>query len=302
MKESSHSRKVAAKVIFAALSALKANDGELHRTKVLEEIEKRVVFDEWESSYYEKSKQIRWQTIFGFYTIGCVKAGFIIKRAGIWYLTPEGEKSLELGETKLIQEINDQYQKWKLTQQPINDISQTNGFETDHIDEPDVIKTSEMTLDEYKSIASENLKQYIDNLSPYEFQELSAALLRGMGYFTPFVAPKGKAGGIDIIAYRDPLGTASPRMKVQVKHRESAASVQEVRQLMGLLQKDGDVGIFISMGGFTTDAKQTARSSHVHVELIDFERFISLWQDFYEKMPDEDKNKLPLVPIYFLGK
>jgi restriction system protein len=46
--------------------------------------------------------------------------------------------------------------------------------------------------------------------------------------------------------YRDPLGTSSPRIKVQIKHRESSASVQEVRQLMGLPQKDGDVGIFIS--------------------------------------------------------
>ena len=26
------------------------------------------------------------------------------------------------------------------------------------------------------------------------------------GYYTPFVAPKGKDGGIDLIAYQDPLG------------------------------------------------------------------------------------------------
>ena len=85
---------------------------------------------------------------------------------------------------------------------------------------------------------------------------------------------------MDVIAYRDPLGTVSPRVKVQIKHRESTASVQEVRQLMGLLQKDGDVGMFVSSGGFTSDAKTTARGSHVHVELVDFDRFIALWQDF----------------------
>jgi restriction system protein len=56
--------------------------------------------------------------------------------------------------------------------------------------------------------------------------------------------------GVDIFAYRDPLGTPSPRMKVQIKHRESPETAQEVRELMGLLQKDGDVGIFISSGGF----------------------------------------------------
>ncbi len=122
-----------------------------------------------------------------------------------------------------------------------------------------------------------------------------------MGYYTPFVSPKGKDGGIDIVAYRDPLGTQSHRIKVQVKHRGSPASVQEVRQLMGILQKDGDVGIFISTGGFTPDAKVTARESHVHVELIDLERFIELWQDFYHKLVDEDKAHLPLIPVYFLA-
>jgi restriction system protein len=120
-----------------------------------------------------------------------------------------------------------------------------------------------------------------------------------MNYYTPFVAPKGKDGGIDVIAYRDPLGTITPRIKVQIKHREVSASVQEIRQLMSLLQKDGDVGMFVSSGGFTPDAKTTARSSHVHVELVDLDRFITLWQEFYPKLADEDKALLPLMPIYF---
>ena len=77
------------------------------------------------------------------------------------------------------------------------------------------------------------------------------------------------------------------------------ATVLEVRQLMGLLQIDGDVGIFVSSGAFTTDAKTTARSSHVHIELIDMDRFISLWQEFYGKLTDEDKSLLPLILIYF---
>jgi restriction system protein len=75
--------------------------------------------------------------------------------------------------------------------------------------------------------------------------------------------------------------------------------VQEVRQLMGLLQKDGDVGIFVSSSGFTPDAKTTARASHVHVELINLDRFITLWQEFYGKLTDEDKSFLPLRPIFF---
>lgn len=88
-------------------------------------------------------------------------------------------------------------------------------------------------------------------------------------------------------------------IKVQIKHREVSASAQEIRKLMSLLQKDGDVGMFVSSGSFTLDAKNTARSSHVHVELIDLDRLITLWQEFYLKLFDEDKAHLPLMPIYF---
>ena len=57
--------------------------------------------------------------------------------------------------------------------------------------------------------------------------------------------------------------------------------------------------MFVSTGGFTSDAKTQARNSHVHVELIDLDRFIALWQEFYPKLPDEDKERLRLRPVFF---
>jgi len=107
---------------------------------------------------------------------------------------------------------------------------------------------------------------------------------------------------VDVIAYRDPLGTVSPRIKVQVKHRKDSVGVQDIRQLMGILQKDGDVGIFISTGGFHRPAIDAARGAHVHVELIDMARFIELWREYYPKLDDEDKALMPLVPVYFLAE
>jgi len=68
---------------------------------------------------------------------------------------------------------------------------------------------------------------------------------------------------------------------------------------MGLL-KNGDVGIFFSSGSFSSDSKSTARTSNNHIELIDLNRFIELWQDFYNKLTDQDKNLFPLIPVYFL--
>ncbi len=287
MKKQSKSLALASKVIFAAFEILKENGGELNGREVISQVEKRVDLDDWAKTKYEKSGYIRWQSILHFYSIDCAKAGFLIKKKGTWYLTKEGEEAMKLGADGLLNAAQKAYRKWRKEKE----------LEADVEGSPD--KEQEATIDEMEQIAIEGLKSFIKSKNPYEFQDLAAALLRGMGYYTPFVAPSGKDGGLDIIAYRDPLGTVTPRIKVQIKHREQPASVPEIRQLMGLLQKDGDVGIFISSGGFTSESKTTARSSHVHVELIDLSRFIELWQEFYHKLSDEDKALMPLIPIYF---
>ena len=286
------SRHLAARVVFAALEILKEKGGQLPGREVIAEVEKRIPLDDWARATYEKSGYVRWQSILHFFSIDCIKAGYLVKNKGVWYITPEGENALNLGEIGLLEAARAAYRKWK---------DQNIGRESVDNQEAGVDEQQEQeaTIQKMEQLAIEGLKKQISAKNPYEFQELVAALLRGMGYYTPFVAPQGKDGGVDVIAYRDPLGTVSPRIKVQVKHRDSTATVQEVRQLMGLLQKDGDVGMFVSSGGFTSDAKTTARGSQVHVELVDLERFIGLWQEFYSKLTDEDKSRLPLVPIYF---
>lgn len=291
----SRSRELAANVIFAALQILRDKGGEAPGRVVVAEVEKCVPLDDWARATYEKSGYVRWQSILHFFSIDCIKAGFLIKKSGVWYLTPEGENALRLGPVGLLGAANSAYKKWRDENQPV----ESKDGDITVAEEQQGQQEQEATIHEIEQLAIEGLKKQINLKNAYEFQDLIAALLRGMGYYTPFVAPKGKDGGVDVIAYRDPLGTMSPRIKVQIKHREVSASVQEVRQLMGLLQKDGDVGIFVSSSGFTPDAKTTARGSHVHVELIDLDRFITLWQEFYAKLTDEDKNFLPLRPIFF---
>ena len=128
-----------------------------------------------------------------------------------------------------------------------------------------------------------------------------AALLRAMGYHTPFVAPKGKDGGIDIIAYVDPLGAQTPRIKVQVKHKPGTAiGAGDVRALLGVLRQ-GDIALFVTSGTFSPDAKNTGTNSREFIRLIDGDEFIDMWLEYYDKMSDDDKNMLPLKRIAFLG-
>ena len=291
-EEQSKSRALGTELLYAALSILQENNGEMSSKQLLEKVEGRVTLDDWATTFYE-SGELRWQSVLRFFSIRSVKAGFLIKNRGLWLLTPEGENALNLGKQGLLNASKEGYKKWKIQK----------GLPTscDEIIEVNDFEKTEFTQDEIEQKAREGIETFINSKNAYEFQDVCAALLRGMGYYTPFIAPRGKDGGVDIVAYRDPLGTVSPRIKVQVKHRTSTTSVQEIRQLIGLLGMDGDVGIFISTGGFTPDAKATARSSHVHIELVNMNRLISLWQDFYPKMTDEDKSMLPLTTVYFLS-
>ncbi|CAN6135324.1 COG4127 Uncharacterized conserved protein [Methylophilaceae bacterium] len=298
-KQLSPSRQLAAKVIYAALKILVQKGGEAAGRDVMEEIENTLQLDDWAKAVYEKSGYTRWKSILHFYTIDLIKAGYLIKQQGIWYITPEGEAAIKFGEVGLLEAAGAAYRNWRNANPKNTNIKNVDS----NVDEIDEVEQSEQaqeaTLQQMEQLAIDGLRQQINSKNAYEMQDLAAALLRGMGYYTPFVAPKGKDGGIDVIAYKDPLGVVSPRIKIQIKHRENTATVQEIRELMGLLQKENDVGMFVSTGGFTSDAKTTARTSHVHVELVGLDRFISLWQEFYPKLNDEDKNRLRLRPIYF---
>jgi restriction system protein len=130
---------------------------------------------------------------------------------------------------------------------------------------------------------------------------LVAELLKGMGYYVRLVAARGRDGGIDIVAYQDALGFASPRMKVQVKHRNSTMDVKEVREFNSLLRKEGDVGLIVSTGGFTSSALDEIRHSNYHIETMDLNRLIDLWQEHYSTIPQTGKALLPLQPVYFLA-
>jgi restriction system protein len=189
------SRELAAKVIFTALQILKDKGGEAPRRDVIAEVEKRVTLDEWAKATYEKSGYVRWQAILHFFSIDCIKAGYLVKKKGVWYLTPEGERALQLGEVGLLNAASAAYRKWKEESQP--------SEPKEHEVPEEGQQGQEATIHEIEQLAIEGLKRQIYLKNPYEFQELVAALLRGMGYFTPFVAPQGKDGGVDVIAYRD---------------------------------------------------------------------------------------------------
>jgi restriction system protein len=296
------SKQSAAKTIFATFKILKEAGGKLPGKQVIERIRNTVELTDWEKQIYEKTGYIRWESILHFYTIDCIKAGFLRKNKGVWYLTEEGEKSINIGPVKLLETASKLYRHWAAeNKEPKPKRGKEDEIEATELEE-NKTQTQKANLDLLEEQAISGIKDFIRSKNAYEFQDMVAALLRAMNYHTPFISPKGKDGGLDIVAYSDPLGATSPRLKVQVKHRPDATvPVDDIRSLTGLLNKDGDIGLFVTSGYFTSESERSARESHRHIKLLDIDNFISLWQEFYKKLTDDDKNMLPLHSIYFLG-
>ncbi|MBE6321164.1 MAG: restriction endonuclease [Paludibacteraceae bacterium] len=294
-KQYSKSFLTAAKSMRAAMLILKDNGGSMPSRQLMDAVEKAVQFSDWEKEITSKGG-IRWQNVYHFTSVDYVKAGYLLKKNGSWYITPEGETVLSKTAEEVQTIANEAYRKWRNENKPIS--------HDEHQDEDvqgEEVKENILNLEELEEKALFGIREYIRKKNPYEFQDLVAALLRAMDYHTPFVAPKGKDGGVDVIAYVDPLGATTPRIKVQVKHYpDNPIGVKEIRSLVGIL-RDGDIGLFVTSGTFSPAAKQEAITSKEYVKLIDGDEFITMWQQYYNKMTDEDKNMLPLRRIAFLG-
>lgn len=149
-------------------------------------------------------------------------------------------------------------------------------------------------MEEFESRAKTFVEDQVDRLSPWEMQDLVAALLQAMSY-TVKVSPPGRDGGVDILASKDAFGFEKPIIKVQVKHRVSTSGSPEIQQLLGA-HPIGASCLFVSTGGFTKSAKEVASQHGVH--LLDLEGLVKLIVEWYEKMPSDARTLLPLKKLY----
>jgi restriction system protein len=268
--------------------------------EVVEKLRERVTFDDWDKERYEKTGYIRWESIFQFYSIPLQKAGYIQRIKGTWILTPEGEEAMKLGGEAIADNATRAYRTWKEGQAGKEVLKGETESLTETIE--NVEQNQATLLSQYEAKASQGLRDYIAKKNPYEFQDLAAALLKAMDYHISWIAARGKDGGVDIVAYQDPLGTKVPRIKVQVKHYPNGSVGPEpIRSLKGLLNPGEEIGLVVTSGTFTSEAARFARETNVHIKLVDGDELVELWQEYYDKLSDEDKNYLPLHPIYFLG-
>lgn len=287
----------AMKTLYAGMNILIENNGEIPRKELIKRITEEVKFEAWELERYQSNGQLKWLTIFLFYSIDFIKAGWLIKNKGIWYITPEGVSAYKLGPERMLEDAGKAYRAWRATEPKTSEpqLEREENVQNEQI--------QKATLDELEAQAFETIGAYIESIDEYKFQRIVGVLLKAMGLYIDFEAPPGKDGGVDLIAYKDPLGIEKPRIKIQVKKyaEQYKIDVKPIRELKGILNNNEHVGIFITSSSYTKDAESFARNSDIHIKLIDRKEFIRLWQNNYAKMNEEEKALLPLHPIYFLG-
>jgi len=236
-----------------------------------------------------------------FATIAPVKAGWLVKEKGRWYLTEAGKKAYLKYEDpeEFRREGGRLYHQWR-DRQPRES---TDGEEElhDEIGVSEPVAVASTTLEEAEETAWTEIEHYLQSINPYDLQKLVAALLRAMRYHISWIAPPGPDKGIDILAHSDPLGTSTPRIKVQVKRRADKVNVDGLRAFMSLLGEH-DVGIFVCTGGFTNDAQMEARTKETRkLTLVDLEQLVDLWIEHYDEVSESDKRLLRLRPVHYLA-
>jgi restriction system protein len=125
------------------------------------------------------------------------------------------------------------------------------------------------------------LKERLESIDPYYFQEVILVLFKKMGYGDFESTPKSGDGGIDGIINQDQLGIE--RIYMQAKRYKEGNKVREpeIRNFIGAMSGDVRKGIFVTTATFDDQAITKALSDRNHtLILIDGNKLVDLMIKF----------------------
>ena len=208
------------------------------------------------------------------------KAGWLEKRRGCWCITDEGRQACKRFTTpaEFNSEAKHLFDVWQLEHQALSLITEI-----------------------AEEMAWKQIQRYLLGLNRHAFLSLISELFKAMDYHIAWVAPPEKTRGqIDMITYTDPLGASGHRIKAHIQHADQATMLEGIRTFISNLSP-GDVGLFVSSGGFTASAREYVHTrTDVQITLLDLESFLNLWIDYYKALSDDARQRFPLKAIHFL--
>ena len=158
------------------------------------------------TDYPHRPGDRRYEKIIRFSTVALVKAGWLVKTKGTWRATDEGLDAFGKAGANVEQWYRDaevKYRQWKKDQPESGAVADVGEAELEKAD----VTT---TFEEASEAAFADIRAHVAAMSPYDFQDVVAALLEAMGYHALWIAPPGPDHGVDILAGQDPLGVQDP--------------------------------------------------------------------------------------------
>ena len=264
----------------------------------------------------ESTGQVRWFAFIHFAVSFLKHVGYKTGPRGFWEITKEGQefldrsqdrKSIEEEIYQLVREYHyHQYASHQRGKPKVN-ATELAGTEVENDSEIDENIETEFVVSSFdEDDARSSIYRYLEKMTPTNFQKLVGFLFEGMGYEVPPYPSKGRDGGIDIVAHKDPIGlVGSGIVKIQVKHtsniEKNSIGMPKITELRGLCTKEHSIPVFVSLGGFTRDVYiNVGTDSGDFVSLIDCVRFVELWIEHLDKIPEEGKRLFPLKKVYLI--
>jgi restriction system protein len=139
------------------------------------------------------------------------------------------------------------------------------------------------------------LKQLAQEFKGAPLEGFIVHLLECMGYHARLT--RKNEPSVDIIAHKDHLGVEPPIIRVQVKSSDSVVTDKDVSALYGKLSKDGEFGLFITLGTFSP-ASRNYEQSKSNLRLIDGYELVQLIFQHYEHFDSRHKGLVPLRRVY----
>ena len=160
-------------------------------------------------------------------------------------------------------------------------------------DEPSAARVDTYTRDFVADI--------LQKMDAYRFEHFVAGVLTALGYHADVTQQSGD-GGVDVLASRDPLRLTPPIIKVQCKRTVSPIGGPAVQGLLGTLAQGGnELALFVTLGGYTTEALHIGRTRH-DLRLITGNELIELVLEHYDKLAPEWRRQIPLRNVYAVDR
>jgi restriction system protein len=279
------------RMIQALFEELKAAPDGLAAKDATAGVREKVTLTPEEEGAFAQSGAEKFPKILRFATITVTKAGWMQKQDGVWTVTEVGVKALDqYPEPEAFwKHARMRYAQWKK--------DATVDVDDDEASEEEVAEAT--SLEDAEDEARAEILGYLAKMPPLDFQTACAKVVGALGHRLAWISPPGPDGGLDFVAYADPIGATGRRIKGQAKRHQSKQDVDDVGAFLSKLKGD-DVGVLIALGGFTKNAEAMGRSDERRLVLLDGSAFVRLWIEHYAALDEEARSLLRLKPIWRL--